>query len=117
MEGKESEAVRDVPGMEAEEMKDFITAILIRPGEPPKMGTQRNRLKELQDRVGGYIEGVTLEPGLVVICNEEGLINDMKYCATIGGHQFFGPILIVGADGTDFTDVPEEKFAKYYKWK
>ena len=48
-------------------MKDFITAILIRPGEPPKMGTQRNRLKELQDRVGGYIECVTLEPGLVVI--------------------------------------------------
>ena len=95
-------------------MKDFIRAILIRPGEDPKIGAQRNTLQALQERVQGHIECVTLEPGLVVICNEEGRINSMRHSATIAGVQFFGPILVVGAEGEDFTDVQEEKFSKYY---
>ena len=96
-------------------MKDFIRAIFIRPGEAPRMGTQRNRLKELQDRVGGPIETVTLTDDLVVICNEEGFINGMRHCTTICGIQFFGPILVVGVDGEEFTDVPEEEFADLYR--
>lgn len=96
-------------------MKDFIRAIFIRPGEAPRIGTQRNRLKELRDRVGGPIETVTLTEHLVVICNEEGFINGMRHCATICGIQFFGPILVVGVDGEEFTDVPEEEFADLYQ--
>ncbi len=96
-------------------MKDFIRAIFIRPGEAPRMGTQRNRLKELQDRVGGPIGVVTITYGMAVICNENSVMSDMKYCAKIGDIQFFGPILVVGTDGEDFTDVPEEEFADLYQ--
>ena len=93
-------------------MKDFIRAIFIRPGEAPRIGTQRNRLKELQDRVGGYIETVTLTDDLVVICNEEGRLDGLPHCATIGGVEFVGSILVVGVDGEEFADVPEEEFAE-----
>lgn len=41
-------------------MKDFITAILIRPGEPPKMGTQTlgealHTIKKEHDRMEQFI--------------------------------------------------------------
>lgn len=75
-----------------------------------------NDLHTLQELVGGYIETVTVrtEPEVVLICNEEGAIMDMPYnCIIACGDDkgkfdcpFFGPILLVGADGDEFTDVP-----------
>lgn len=76
-----------------------------------------NERHPLQELVGGYIETVTagVDPDVVLICNEEGVIrNDMKYNCVIrckdamGGFDcpFYGPILLVGADGDEFTDVP-----------
>lgn len=76
-----------------------------------------NDLHTLQDLVGGYIETVTagVDPDVVLIVNEEGVIRmDMEYnCAircedSMGGFDcpFYGPILLVGADGDEFTDVP-----------
>lgn len=68
-------------------------------------------LKNLQNIVDGYIETLTLrwspdsEP-IVIICNEEGLINGLQYNCTIGGHQLFGDIVVVGEDGEDFGDIP-----------
>lgn len=76
-----------------------------------------NDLHTLQDLVGGYIETVTVrtDPKVVLICNEEGVIRmDMEYNCVIrckdasGGFDcpFYGPILLVGAEGDEFTDVP-----------
>ena len=76
-----------------------------------------NELHTLQELVGGYIETVTagVDPDVVLIVNEEGVIRmDMEYNCVIrckdarGGFDcpFYGPILLVGADGDEFTDVP-----------
>lgn len=65
-----------------------------------------NELKTLQAEVDGYIETYTIAEDMVVICNEEGLIWDMEYNTTIAGVAFYGPILLVGVDGENFTDVP-----------
>lgn len=75
-----------------------------------------NQLHPLQELVGGYIETVTVQAGpqVIVICNEEGRIMGLPYNCTIEGKDytgefdcpFFGPILLVGADGDEFTDVP-----------
>ena len=67
-----------------------------------------NDLKVLQQAVDGWIECVTLPNGLVIICNEEGLINNLPFNTFIGGHWLFGDILIVGDGGEDFTDIPEK---------
>lgn len=75
-----------------------------------------NGLHPLQELVGGYIETVTVQvkPQVIVICNEEARLKRLPYNCTIEGKDytgefdcpFFGPILLVGADGDEFTDVP-----------
>ena len=75
-----------------------------------------NELHPLQELVGGYIETVTVQvnPQVIVICNEEARLKRLPYNCTIEGKDytgefdcpFFGPILLVGADGDEFTDVP-----------
>ena len=66
----------------------------------------QNELKALQKAVGGYIETVTISRDLCLICNEEGRIFDLKPQVVLG-QRFFGPVLIVGVKGDEFTDVPE----------
>ena len=65
-----------------------------------------NKLNVLQQLVDGYIETVTFAPDACVICNEEGGIFNMPYNCVYAGHLFYGPILIVGIDGDEFTDAP-----------
>ena len=81
-----------------------------RPGEPTKLITIDNDLKALQEYVGGYIETVTVSDKVCVICNEEGIIQGLPYNVTLFGRRFFGPILIVGVRGEDFTDCPVPGF-------
>lgn len=74
------------------------------------------QLHPLQELVGGYIEIVTVQvkPQVIVICNEEARIRHLPYNCTIEGKDytgefdcpFFGPILLVGAEGDELTDVP-----------
>ena len=85
---------------------DFISALVKRPGEPPRHVNVSNSLEALQKNVGGYIETVTLARDLVVICNEEGRLLDLPYNCTICGVDFVGPILMVGVKGDEFADLP-----------
>lgn len=55
-----------------------------------------DRLENLQNFVGGYIETVTAFANVVVICNEYGRINGMEKCCNILGHDFYGPVLVCG---------------------
>ena len=85
---------------------DFISALVKRPGEPPRHVNVSNSLEAFQKNVGGYIETVTLARDLVIICNEEGLLLDLPYNCTIRGVDFVGPILMVGVKGDEFADLP-----------
>lgn len=71
-----------------------------------------NTLEALQATVGGYIEAVTLVPGkAVMIVNEEGLLRGMTanpIASAVANTQIVGPAVVVGVDGEEFTDVPED---------
>ena len=71
-----------------------------------------NTLEALQAAVDGYIETVRLVPGrAVMIVNEEGLLREMApnaIASLAAGTQIVGPALVVGVDGEDFTDIPED---------
>lgn len=82
-----------------------INVLVKKPGEQARRMTVPNTLKSFQSLVGGYIETVTLAQDVLLICNEEGRINDMKYNTTIYGIQFFGPIVIAGINGEEFADL------------
>ena len=71
-----------------------------------------NTLEALQAAVDGYIEAVTLIPDkAVMIVNEEGLPRGMTpnpIASAVANTQIVGPALVVGVDGEDFTDIPED---------
>ena len=83
-------------------------------------------LENLQKTVGGYIETVTLDNGVVLICNEEGRIRDMPYNFTLGRmvainpsdeimmrNPIFGTVIACGAEGDVFADIPID----FNEWK
>lgn len=65
-----------------------------------------DNLHLLQQLVGGYIETVTISTEACVICNEEGRIIGMPYNCKYEGVDYYGPIIVVGIDGDEFTDAP-----------
>lgn len=88
-----------------------MRAILITLNEQ-KIIEINNELEALQEAVDGYIETVTLIPDKVdMIVNEEGLIKGMELnsvASAIAGRYIVGNALIVGVDGEDFCNVPDE---------
>lgn len=81
------------------------------PGCAPEPRDIPNTLEELQATVGGYIETVTFASDALVICNEEGRLQGLPHNCRFLGVDFVGPILIVGRDDEDFTDLRPEYFA------
>ncbi len=69
-------------------------------------------LENLQRIVGGYIETVTLyreekgHPGVVIICNEEGIPRGLPYNCRLAGIPIFGDFVILGTKGDEFCDCP-----------
>ena len=80
-----------------------------------------NTLRALQEAVGGYIEAVTLDNGVVLICNEEGKIRDMPYNFTLRRmrgvvtiqNAIFGTVIACGAEGDQLADIPID----FNEWK
>ena len=78
-------------------------------------------LENLQKTVGGYIETVTLDNGVVLICNEEGKLRDMPYNFTLRRmlgfitvqNAIFGTVIVCGMDGDEFVDIPID----FNEWK
>ena len=77
------------------------------PGKAWRTKLISNDLAILQQLVGGYIEVVTVTSDCAVICNEDGRLLGMPKNVIIAGHEFVGPVLLVGVDDDDFSDVPE----------
>lgn len=92
-----------------------MRTIAKQPGKRFEVIEIENSLEALQKFVGGFIETVTIIPNLVIICNEEGRLNGMRYNRTIAGIDFFGPILICGVNGEEFCDVPKHAPSKTCK--
>ena len=86
---------------------DRISVMVKEPNRPFIRRRIDNTLEALQEIVGGYIEVVTLVRNkAVLICNEEGKINDLPYNCQIGDDLLFGTIIIAGVDGEEFSDCP-----------
>ena len=102
-----SEAVRNVT---KEERMNKIKAIIKRPDEAYGHVTWiSNTLENLQRIVGGHIEVVQLTKHLVIICNEDGKIQNLGDNFWIGSgikDMMVGAVIVCGVNGEDFADVP-----------
>lgn len=71
-----------------------------------------NTLEALQAAVDGFIEAVTLvQDRAVMLVNEEGLLRDLPLnpvASAVSNTQIVGTAIVVGVDGEEFTDIPED---------
>lgn len=90
-----------------------IKAVIKKPGEEYGQMTEiSNRLEELQDIVEGHIE-VQRYGNLIFICNEEGKLRGLEMNIPFGYDILVGNIIVCGADGEDFSDIP----ISFAEWK
>lgn len=90
-----------------------ITVLYYEPGKDPRTITTPGDLASLQGLVGGYIEAVTLEPGLVLICNEEGKVHGLqpnRLCP--GVDMIVGSFFVTGSRGPNFVSLTESQISK-----
>jgi hypothetical protein len=71
-----------------------------------------NTLEALQRSVAGFIEAITLvREKAVMIVNEEGVLLGLPVnviASAVANTQIVGTAIVVGVDGEEFTDVPED---------
>ena len=90
--------------------KKYINVVTKHPGEDFCDTRIENSLEALQDFVGGYIETVTINNDFVIICNEEGRLQDLDHCISFHGDlirgdlSFYGPIIFAGISRDEFDD-------------
>lgn len=92
-----------------------MRAMKIEPGKPIEIIDVKNKLRALQLQVGGYIETVPLSEDSVMIVDEEGMLKQYPHndlASYISRRHIYGTALIVGVDGEEFDDVPDQ----YYVW-
>lgn len=83
-----------------------IKAIIKKPeDEFGRLVEIENELQVFQNIVGGYIE-TTGYKNLVIICNEEGKLRGLQPNIVLGREMLVGPIIVCGASGDEFADVP-----------
>ena len=94
-----------------------IKGLLVEPYKLPNEIEIENTLDNLQKLVDGYIECVYLpkDNDVILICNDEGKINNMPLNRDIGYDIIAGPFFIVGNDyeNADFKSLTDEQILKY----
>lgn len=91
-----------------------IKCLYIKPYELPVEIEIDKKLEAYQKLVKGYIECINLDD-VVLICNDEGKINNMPLNRDIGFDIIAGPFLIVGDDYErgDFKSLTDEQILNY----
>lgn len=80
-----------------------VLALLLRIGQAPEIKMIDGSLDGLQQIVGGFIELITIEPGVVAVCNEDGRMLGLptnRIVARTDGRCFdlVGDVVLVGVD-------------------
>ena len=77
-------------------------------GKSPRIENINNDLETLKELVGGYIEVVRMGNDILLICNEEGKLNDLPPNFSTGYDVIVGTAVFVAFDGKeDFTSLTD----------
>lgn len=81
------------------------------PGQDPRSIVIPNELKVMQQLVGGYIETLRISDNGILVMNEEGKLLGLEPNFYLGaiGDTIVGPVLVVGENGDEFADLPEDE--------
>ncbi len=89
-----------------------MKTLLKKVGEKPENVDIPNTLEALQETVGGNIVKVvtdhTAAGVFAIICDNEGHLKGYERNCEINGVDYIGNIVVVGVDGEEFKDLPDE---------
>lgn len=84
-----------------------MKVIIKRIDQKPEVTEIENTLEAMQNVVGGYIETIHVRSGCMMLCNEEGRLQNLPYNFTLGTNHIVGDVLFTRQNGTDFTDLDD----------
>lgn len=90
-----------------------IRVLKVEPGRAPEEVTMPNTLEAFQSAVGGYIETLGLDGGVMLICNEDGKTAGLSANRRIGRDIIAGTFLIVCAEDGEFCSLTDGAAAHY----
>lgn len=90
-----------------------MKVLFVEPNKEPVEHEVANTLAAMQALVHGPIEGIYLEPGCILVCNEEGWLEEMPYNRRVQGMQIYGPFFLCGVDGAEYGDLPDAHMQEY----
>lgn len=95
-------------------MSEMIRVVAKQPGASPRTMLISNRLESLQNRVGGYIETVSIFRDVVMICNEEeeGKLKRMAPNFLYGFGMIVGPVVFAGTQRDKLVSLTPEQIEK-----
>lgn len=95
-------------------MEKTIKVIMVEPMKEPYPAEVENTLEGLQKGVGGYIETVYLEDGVMLVCNEEGKLIGLPGNRSLGNDIIAGTFFVAGRnDEGEFVSLTEDKIRQY----
>lgn len=107
----------DTPNIMDKFEDDKIRVLYVEPNKLPKEMMIDNTLEAKQHLVDGYIECTYLpnDSSVVLICNEEGKINGMRYNRDIGHDIIFGPFIIArdNPENGEFESLTDDQVLRY----
>ena len=116
----ESREAWESEGQPAQMDTEDITVLSVKPLREPCVITIPNKLRTLQDQVGGMIEAIyPFEDPVAILLNDEGKLNGSMPNRGLydkSGNLYdiiAGTFLIVGLSEEDFCSLSEELSAKY----
>lgn len=97
-----------------------MRVILVQPKKEPELVEMGERLKDLQEAVGGYIEAVyPFEDEVCLICNEEGKLLGLEPNRPLyddNGHIYdyiCGPFIVAGLTIDNFGSLTDKQVTTY----
>lgn len=84
-----------------------MRVVVKRPFESPEIVNIENTLEAYQSIVEGYIETVSLGPDLMMICNEEGKLNNLTINFILDHDPIVGTVFFTNYNEEDLTDISD----------
>lgn len=93
-----------------------IRVLVVEPNDIPRLKEIENTLDTYKEIVQGYIECIYPWKDIIIVCNEEGKILNLKPNRFVKGNLIVGTFIIVGNDNKgDFRSLTDEEIKSYKK--
>lgn len=94
----------------------MIKVLVVEPGDIGRVREIENTLESFKEIVEGYIECIYPWKDIIIVCNEEGKLLNLKPNRFVKGDLIVGTFIVAGNDNKgDFRSLTEEELKVYKK--